>query len=320
MNGIELYFLGQKLALIGIEALPESMALRRTTPGARIVLEDAFRNRGTSADEIAKRTGLQPSQVAALVQELSDDGLLKTSGQRIEVDLVKGRFGQATPIDEPLAAALRTDDAVKVVSFLESLTRQLGAEARQLNFADFDATYHDTAPWEIGRPQPALVELAEAGALRGRVLDVGCGTGDHALLAASLGLEVTGIDTASAAIEIARRRAAERNLSATFAVHDALDLGTLSGHFDTVIDSALFHNIAFPDRARYVSSLRQAITPGGQYFLLCFRDNKSWGRQVSRDEIEATFTDGWRIDAIDPVSMELKTGEAPAWRATITRL
>ncbi len=34
------------------------------------------------------------------------------------------------------------------------------------------------APWDIGRPQPAFVRLAEQGLLAGRVLDSGCGTGE----------------------------------------------------------------------------------------------------------------------------------------------
>src|SRR6202012_5527034 len=40
------------------------------------------------------------------------------------------------------------------------------------------------APWDIGRPQPAFVRLAEQGLLAGRVLDSGCGTGEQTLLSA----------------------------------------------------------------------------------------------------------------------------------------
>src|SRR5580693_3382938 len=51
---------------------------------------------------------------------------------------------------------------------------------------EWDASYTaDTpAPWDIGRPQPAFVRLADEGRLTGRLLDAGCGTGENALLAA----------------------------------------------------------------------------------------------------------------------------------------
>ena len=50
--------------------------------------------------------------------------------------------------------------------------------------------YDAPPPWDIGRPQPAIEPLS----FSGRVLDVGCGTDEHALLAASRGLEATGVD------------------------------------------------------------------------------------------------------------------------------
>src|SRR5215217_4972205 len=62
----------------------------------------------------------------------------------------------------------------------------------------FSAMYEaGPPPWDIGRPQPAFLELAEQGALTGRVLDVGCGTGEHALMAAARGFDATGIDAIS---------------------------------------------------------------------------------------------------------------------------
>ena len=63
---------------------------------------------------------------------------------------------------------------------------------------DFDSVYmQGVPPWDIGRSQPAFAELAERGLLAGRVLDAGCGTGEHALMAAALGLEATGFDVAA---------------------------------------------------------------------------------------------------------------------------
>ena len=75
---------------------------------------------------------------------------------------------------------------------------------------DLDFLYAVAPPWDIGRPQPAFVSLARAGAIRGRVLDVGCGTGEHALMAAEVGLDATGVDMARAAIEAAKRKAQDR--------------------------------------------------------------------------------------------------------------
>lgn len=77
---------------------------------------------------------------------------------------------------------------------------------------DWDATYAGTPPWDIGRPQTPFVELARAGHLRGAVLELGCGTGEHTLLAAETGLRATGVDLAPTAIARARAKAVQRAL------------------------------------------------------------------------------------------------------------
>src|SRR5215813_3371502 len=65
----------------------------------------------------------------------------------------------------------------------------------------WDASYHDSPPpWDIGRPQPAIVRLASQGGFAGAVLDVGCGTGENAFLVASLGVPVLGVDVAETAL------------------------------------------------------------------------------------------------------------------------
>ena len=189
---------------------------------------------------------------------------------------------------------------------------------------DFELLYEGTPPWETGRPQPALLALAEAGAIRGRVLDVGCGTGEHALLAASLGLAATGIDVTVAAIEGARRKAVQRGLKARFVVGNVLDLADLGQQFDTVLDSGLFHVLQDDDRSMFVAGLREVVRPGGRYFLLCFSDRQPgvFGpRRITQDEIRAAFAGGWRVDSIEPVMMDsaVQRGAVHAWLATITR-
>jgi SAM-dependent methyltransferase len=189
---------------------------------------------------------------------------------------------------------------------------------------EFDAMYAGTPPWDIGRPQPAFLELAERGALRGRVLDVGCGTGEHALMATSFGLEATGIDTSPTAIAIAERKARERGLTARFLVWDALELGALGDTFDTTLDSGLFHVFDDDARARYVESLRSVIPTAGRFFMLCFSDRQPGDRgprRVAEREIRESFAEGWEIDAIEAANMDITIGPmaASSWRASITR-
>ena len=195
---------------------------------------------------------------------------------------------------------------------------------RSASEVDFDAAYAHSPNWDIGRPQPALLSLAQSGAWRGRVLDVGCGTGEHALLAASLGLDATGVDAATAAIARAIDKAIDRGVPARFVVGDVLGLEDL-GQFDTVVDSGMFHVFDDEHRVVYVESLRSAVRSGGSCFLLCFSEHEpgEWPpRRVREDELRASFADGWRVDWIRPATFELsaRPNGAHAWLAKIDRL
>jgi SAM-dependent methyltransferase len=189
---------------------------------------------------------------------------------------------------------------------------------------DFDAAYAGTPPWDIGRPQPALNELFDAGEVSGPVLDAGCGTGELALLAASKGLDATGVDLSPRAIDIARRKAAERRLSVRLEVGDALDLRFLGTTFATVLDSGVFHVFSDDDRARYVESIHQILEPGGRLYMLSFSDAEpgEWGpRRVRREELDTAFADGWDVRTVERASFVVKmgTGIANAWRVTAVR-
>ena len=194
---------------------------------------------------------------------------------------------------------------------------------------DWDTVYvaGTPPPWDVGRPQPAFVRLADRGALRGHLLDAGCGTGENALLAAAHSADVVGVDVSPTAIARARAKAAERGLSARFEVADALHLSQLGLTFDTVIDSGLFHVFDDENRASYVASLASVLRSGGSCYLMCFSDLQpgTFGpRRVRKDEIISAFSDGWSVTGIEAdefvVNRELGIATARAWLATIRRL
>jgi len=180
-------------------------------------------------------------------------------------------------------------------------------------------------PWDIGRPQPAI----EALPLAGDVIDVGCGTGEHTLLAASRGASPLGIDISPAAIEIARRKARERGLEAgaRFEVGDAFSLREMGEQFDVAIDSGLFHDHEFDGelRRRYADGLAHVLRPGGTLYLMCFSEFTpgDWGpTRITRQELEEVFG-GWTIERLERSLFELNPGlpldQADAWLLTARR-
>jgi SAM-dependent methyltransferase len=190
----------------------------------------------------------------------------------------------------------------------------------------WDASYADgPAPWDVGRPQPAIVRVAAEGGFAGAVLDAGCGTGENALHVASLGLPVLGVDVAETALAIARAKARDRGIAVELAVADALRLDRLGRRFRTVLDCGLFHTFDADERPEYVASLAAVTEPGGTVHLLCFSDEgpDTGPHPVSRDELGAAFAagGGWNVAAIAPDRVQTRFHDhgAPAWLATIRR-
>jgi SAM-dependent methyltransferase len=191
----------------------------------------------------------------------------------------------------------------------------------------WDASYlGGPAPWDIGRPQPAIVRLAGEGAFAGAVLDAGCGTGENALHLASLGLSILGVDVAQTAVSIARKKAAGRGMEADFVVADALHLNRLDRGFETVLDCGLFHTFDDDERRDYVASLASVTGRGGHLYVLCFSDvgPGTGPHPVSQQELRAAFTrrSGWSVASISPDRCQTRFDAqgAPAWLAKVERI
>lgn len=145
-------------------------------------------------------------------------------------------------------------------------------------------------------------------------------------MTAGRGLDATGVDLASAALHSAREKARERGFAARFLLQDARHLADLGESFDTVFDCGLFHVFIDDDRAAFLDSLRSVLRPGGRYFMLCFGDQQpgEWGRvrKLTRDEITTSFANGWRVDSIEPATIDITTDldGIRAWLVALTRL
>lgn len=204
---------------------------------------------------------------------------------------------------------------------------RLPTSHERLTGLPWDASYQNgPAPWDIGKPQPAVARLASEGRFVGPVLEVGCGTGESALLVASLGLSVLGVDVAETALASARQKADDRGIDIEFAVADALNLSRLQREFATVLDCGLFHTFDREERPAYLASVASVTERDGTLYVLCFSDAgpDTGPHPVSKHELTTAFDPnvGWDVAAIEPTFIETTFSErgAPAWLVTIRRL
>ncbi|MEV5956404.1 class I SAM-dependent methyltransferase [Streptomyces sp. NPDC051987] len=130
------------------------------------------------------------------------------------------------------------------------------------------ATFDAEPDHGLGAPE---VRAAWAARLRGwlparpaDVLDLGCGTGSLALLAAEQGHRVTGVDSSPAMLARARAKLAGRD--AVFLLGDAAAPPVGEVLFDTVLVRHLLW--ALPDPARVLRHWRGLLRPGGRFVLV----------------------------------------------------
>lgn len=166
-------------------------------------------------------------------------------------------------------------------------------------------TFTGPPPWNIGEPQPELVELISTA--RGDVLDAGCGHAELALAVAAAGHPVVGIDLAPTAVAAAAEEAARRGLTrATFLAADITSFSGYDERFGTIFDSTLFHSLPVEGRDGYLRSIHRAATPGAQYYVLVFAqgafppDLEAKPHEVTEDELRDAVSEYFVVDEIRP--------------------
>jgi SAM-dependent methyltransferase len=148
------------------------------------------------------------------------------------------------------------------------------------------------APWEIGGPQPALLEVLDRGVNGPRVLDLGCGTGPLAIALARRGYDVTAVDISPVAIDLARAEAARQGVTVRFEVQDATNLARPSAPFDSVFDSGLLHNLHRQDAGRtadYLALLPGLAAPGATLFVLGVSSAAGEGWTMTEEILRSCF-------------------------------
>jgi SAM-dependent methyltransferase len=139
-------------------------------------------------------------------------------------------------------------------------------------FADLDAYHFEKLHH--------LLRLVDFDGCRGRsVLDVGCGAGVDLARFAKGGAQVTGVDIAPAAVELARANFSQQGLRGRFEVANGEQLPFADNHFDLVFAHGVVQYTSHP--RQLVLECRRVLKPGGQAIVQVY-NRISWLNALSK--------------------------------------
>ena len=113
------------------------------------------------------------------------------------------------------------------------------------------------------------------------VLDIATGTGFVALIAASVGHRVTGLDASAGMLAEARDEAQRRELDVTFVEDDAVEPDFPAGSFDAIISRHFIWTLREPERA--LAAWLRLLRPGGRVVAI---DSFWWAGQPDEEPAE----------------------------------
>ena len=161
-------------------------------------------------------------------------------------------------------------------------------------------------PWDSGVPPPQLVAVVEGSdaLLPEKALDLGCGTGTNSIYMARHGWDVTGIDFVPRAVTVAKRKAAEAQVSPRLIVGDVTRLTELGigTDYSLLLDLGCFHSIPDAGRNAYVRGVTALARAGAILLIFGFvrgngRASRIGPRGLAPAEVAQRFAGGWDVDA-----------------------
>ena len=149
--------------------------------------------------------------------------------------------------------------------------RQAAIDSHDRDAGKFEQWYHAldrsrfSNAFTYGRSKiDALVgELFGSLPKGGKVLDVGCGTGEHLQRALKAGLKAYGVEPAPAMLDVARRNVPDAEIKQGVAT----ELPFKDRQFDAVIMVEVLRYLDRADTDKALKEARRVLKPGGQLFV-----------------------------------------------------
>ena len=176
----------------------------------------------------------------------------------------------------------------------------------------FQYWYFGQPRWDTGVSPPELLDFIEKHK-PARAIDIGCGTGTNVITLAQAGWQVTGIDFAPRAIQLAKQKSRSTKAKAELYVSDATRLKGIAGPYELALDIGCFHSIPKVGKADYLHQLDRILTPNGFWLMYGFCTSDTVPSGTGLDEADI----GLISSQLSPVSrrdgFDDKRNRTSAW-------
>lgn len=133
----------------------------------------------------------------------------------------------------------------------------------------FQYWYFGQPKWDTGISPPELLDFIDKNK-PARAIDIGCGTGTNVITLAQAGWQVTGVDFAPRAIQLAKQKLKSSRAHADLRVSDATNLSEIVGPYELALDIGCFHSIQKGGKAKYLKQLDRILVPNGFWLMYGF--------------------------------------------------
>jgi 2-polyprenyl-3-methyl-5-hydroxy-6-metoxy-1,4-benzoquinol methylase len=143
----------------------------------------------------------------------------------------------------------------------------------------FNEQYREgSAPWDIGKPDFNLIQAVTATPIAPcKTLEIGCGTGDNTMWLSQQGFLVVGVDASEIAIEKAREKTANADVTCKYAVLNFLKSRVEGAPFGFAFDRGCFHTLdSTRERQTFAKQVNRHLSENGLWLSLMSRLSWKW--------------------------------------------
>ena len=176
----------------------------------------------------------------------------------------------------------------------------------------FQYWYFGQPRWDTGISPPELLDFIEKH-LPARAIDIGCGTGTNVITLAKAGWQVTGVDFAPRAIQLAKQKLRSTKTKAELYVSDATCLKGIGGPYELALDIGCFHSIPKVGKADYLHQLDRILTSNGFWLMYGFCTSDSVLSSTGLDEADISLISSQLTPVSRREGFDDKRNRTSAW-------